>query len=54
VEAGVGLSQGTAPPGGSVTRSPDSQRCALRAGRRGPTPPPGGAVPCATPPVSRR
>jgi hypothetical protein len=36
---GRGLSQGAAQVCGSVTRSPDSQRFALRAGRGGPTPP---------------
>jgi len=41
---GRGLSQGPARPGGSVTRSPVSQLFELRAGRGGPTPPPGRAL----------
>jgi len=49
---GRGLSRGTAQPGGSVTRSPESQLFELRAGRGGPTPPPGWAVPRATRPAS--
>jgi len=52
---GRDLSRGTAQPGGSVTRSPESQLFELRAGRGGPTPPPGwGRTPRHPPGVGRR
>src|SRR5262252_10183376 len=48
---GRGPSSGGGVPSGSVTRSPDSQPCGLRAGRRGPTPPEGTPPPDATRPA---
>src|SRR5262249_47502082 len=50
---GQGLSPGGGVPSCCVTRSPDSQPCGLRAGRRGPTPPEGTPPPDATRPATR-